>query len=471
MGALRIAHYALLWPALFSSLACSLHAQPYWAPVGFNDYHLVGPVQQIYASDDGNEIYYAGWFKLDTGEYWYDRNPVMRYSQGQWDTLGYFYSGFVRSVVIYHDTLIAGGYFFQTIDGEPLGNVAYWANGGWHAYGAIEGAVRKLRVLNDTLYAVGGFHIADGDSCMGVSRREGSAWVPVGGVQDPEVAMFEIIKYDGHLYACGNGTLNGAKGFFRYDGGQWLGVLPGITGGISHIESMAVYQGDLYVGGQILLQEGNAGQAIMRWDGSAFHPVGNGLQLFYNNFTALSNASCMTVHDDLLWVGGGFNYASGVGAHGVATWDGSRWCGVPGDMGTLIDGDLYPDIYGLAFYQDTLFVACGDSADGQFVNKGANYIASSYVDTCGAPVVVFEEMTDGGELHVWQSAAGELSIEGIPHGTALLTLFDATGRYLLQLSVSVIDAGPTKVRIPALPAGGYVLKCGWLARSFLLGVQ
>lgn len=459
----------IVWSVVFSSMACVLQAQPYWAPVGLTG--QVGPVQQVYATDDGDEIYYAGWFKLDTGAYWYYRNPVMRYAQGQWDTLGYFSGGLVTTVVLYHDTLIAGGGFYQTVDGEPLANVAYWADGGWHTYnGGLEDNVRKLRVLDDTLYATGGFHSVNGQPSMGIARLDGGQWVSVGGIQDPEVLLFDIIKYDGHLYACGNGTLNGAWGFFRYHGGLWAGVQPGITGGISHIESMAVYQGDLYVGGQILLQEGNVGQAIMRWDGTAFHPVGAGLQMYYNNFSAISNATCMTVHDDLLWVGGGFNYASGVEAHGVATWDGSRWCGVPGKMGMLYDGDLIPEVYGMAFYQDTLFVACMDSADGQFVNKGAKFIGSSYVDSCGAPVGMFEERERADGMRAWQSAGGELTIEGLAPGLHAIDLFDAAGRNVNQQLVPSVGVGPVNVRIPALASGVYSVNSGTAtARCVIVG--
>jgi hypothetical protein len=387
---MTLARTCLLVNLLLAALV-EIQAQPFWAAAGLPE--RCNPMRQVYAPESaGDEVYIVGRIILDTSAFWYPLNPVMRYAAGSWDTLGYVQWGFIESIVEYHDTLIIGGNFTLTDDGTACEGILYWANGAWHPYGDLEHQVRRLRVLDDTLYATGGFHSADGQPAMGIARREGGQWVPVGTVQDPDVLMLDVIKYQGHLIAIGNGYINGLRGIFQFDGTQWSALGQGIVGGVSGGACLAVYGGDLYVGGQLSIPEGNAGQEIMRWDGSAFHAVGTGLQWQLGDLLSFSTCADMKVHDGLLWVCGGFNYAGGVEAHGVATWDGSRWCGVQGDLVRYQNGG----VASMDFYGDTLFVACGDTADGQYMNKAAKFIGTSYADTCSGPVGVpaFESQAD-----------------------------------------------------------------------------
>ena len=429
-------------------LSCT--AQPTWAPAGLPE--RCAPVQQVYSpGSDSSDLYIVGRIILDTSAFWYPRNPVMHYTNGSWDTLGYVLWGLIRSIVTYHDTLIIGGDFYIMDGGGLCEGILYWANGTWNPYGDLQHAVDKLRVLDDTLYAVGGFNSADGHPCMGIAKREGGQWLNVGDVQDPDVSFIDVIKYQNQLVAAGVGYLGGIWGVYSFDGVQWAGLGPGTLGGISGVQCLAVYQGDLYVGGQILLQEGNPGQGIMRWDGTAFHPVGAGLQLDLNDFASIFSATCMTVHNSLLWVGGSFNYASGVEAHGVATWDGSHWCGVPGDLVQYQNGG----VSSMDFYHDTLFVACGDTADGQYMNKAAKFVGSSYVDSCSAPLG-FDLVT---EAWTWliltpNPATTSMSIKYTGPTARTLQIHDILGRTVLQVAYTrnaPLDVSP-------LAPGTYTLR-------------
>ena len=380
-------------------------------------------MRQVYAPAS-DEVYVVGRIILDTSAFWYPRNPVMRYSAGAWDTLSYVRWGFIESIVEYHDTLIIGGNFTLTDDGTPCEGILYWADGSWQPYGDLEHQVRRLRVLDDTLYATGGFHNADGQPTMGIARREGGQWVPVGTVQDPDVLLLDVCKYQGQLVAIGIGYLNGLRGIFQFDGNQWSALGPGIVGGVSGGACLAVYNGDLYVGGQLSIPEGNAGQEIMRWDGSAFHAVGIGLQWQLGDLLSFSTCADMKVHDGLLWVCGGFNYAGGVEAHGVATWDGSRWCGVQGDLVRYQNGG----VASMDFYGDTLFVACGDTADGQYMNNSAKFIGTSYADTCSGPVGISEAAVVSLTLAP-NPATDQITFSGLPGtGPWSIQLFDLEGR-------------------------------------------
>ena len=430
-------------------------AQPYWAPAGLPG--NAAPMAQVYANDAHDTIYYCGRTVLDTGSYWAAKNPVLRYSDGQWDTLGYLPTPIIKSVVLYHDTLLAGGSFTYLDDGTPAEGIAYWSGSAWQLYGDLDHAVWKLRVLDDTLYAVGSFDQADGQPAKGIARRQGGQWVPVGLLPMDEMWYWDVIKFQDRLITLGNGYINGLRGIYQLENNEWSVLGPGFTGGTSGAQSMAVYQGSLYVGGQILLQEGNAGQAIMRWDGTQFHPVGAGLQTYFNDFSSISNAVCMTVHNDLLWVGGGFRYASGVEAHGMATWDGSRWCGVPG----VLFGEQWGGAISMDFYHDTLFIACGDTADGQFVNNAAKFVGSSYVDSCGAPVgISTTAVVDHSRFLAWLDASGQWFVTGATPGIQPLFLSDAAGRVALRSQVRVPVDAPLRIDPGTLAAGAYMLRIG-----------
>ena len=442
--------FSTIRPVLFLSCftsALSFMAQPFWAPVGLPG--QAAPMKQVYANATRDTIYYCGRTNLD--EVPPNFNPVLRYAIGQWDTLGYIYTPIIHSVALYHDTLFAGGAFTYLDLATAAEGIAYWANGAWHPYGDLQHAVWKLRVLDDTLYAVGSFAQADGQAAKGIARRQGGQWAAVGQPPPGEMNLVDVIKYQGRLVTVGNGYINGLRGIFQLIGDEWSVLGPGFVGGVSGAQCMAVYQDDLYVGGQISIPEGNAGQEIMRWDGTAFHPLGTGLQWQLGDLSSFSTCADLKVHDGLLWACGGFNYAGGVEAYGVATWDGMRWCGVPGVFAP-------EGVYAMDFYGDTLFVSCGGLAAGEFVNYGAKFIGDDYVDSCGAPVGIPDNTNSTPQLQIWLSALGELSIQGLLNGVHQLGLYDVTGKSLFRRSIHSTGTGTNRIPIPGLRSGVYILQ-------------
>ena len=214
----------------------------------------------------------------------------------------------------------------------------------------------------------------------------------------PFYGLLDITKHEGRLVVCGSFFINGATSIAYLEGGQWNILGSGILGGLSSIHAMAVYQGDLYVGGQISMSGGNAGRDIMRWDGNQFQPVG-----------------------------GGFRYAGGVPAYGVAGWDGTQWCGVPGNLSDG-PGHLGVGQGGMAFYQDTLFVACGYLADGDSVHLAAKFVGTSYSDTCSGPVSVPLIEDPIRTLVRHDASAQELVVSATAHCD--VTIVDAVGHVL-----------------------------------------
>lgn len=99
---------------------------------------------------------------------------------------------------------------------------------------------------------------------------------------------------------------------------------PGVNG---TIYAVAVYKGDLIVGGSFSLAGGVPASNIARWDGVEWHALGAGTN---------SVVYALVVKDDNLFVGGSFNSGGGVGAACVASWNGTAWSSVGAFPGTYV---------------------------------------------------------------------------------------------------------------------------------------
>lgn len=382
-------------------------------------------LQEVYATPDQDTLYYCGTLQLNDVSWWAS-NSIMRLTAQGWDTIGVVH-GIVYSVVHWHDTLVVGG-AFTSVNDSPYTYLAAYVNNEWIRFGSVEDpSVRKLRVINDELYAVGGFQRIDGDTTVvGIAVRKGGRWHRVGNsAAQLDPVMLDVTASDGSLAVIGTVGNEVGRGIMQLVDSTWQLIGPGIQGGLSGAHSIMEYQGDLYVGGQLRMGEGNAGQDIMRWDGNQFHPLGSGLQRNLGDIATFSDCRAMQVHDGLLFVGGGFRFAGGIPADGVAVWDGSQWCGVPG---TLTQGTDY--VKSIAFYQDTLFVACGWLADGDSVNQAARFIGTTYVDSCTGPLSVLEPSSPS-TFFIYPNPANEqvmIDLSPETRGAVLVDITDALGR-------------------------------------------
>lgn len=401
-------------------------------------------IRQFYANDAHDTIYCAGAIGLDGTSNFGPTNPVMRYAEGRWDTLGVLW-GHIHTMVLYHDTLIAGGNFIEA-SGTPCQGIAYYDGSQWHPYGDLERSVRRLRVLDDELYAVGGFDLADGQTAPGVAKRVGNSWQPVGWFNN-QGSILDITKFNGNLIVIGNVDMENGRGIAEWNGSDWQLLGPGILGGFSGAQCLAVFQDQLYVGGQIDITAGNAGQNIMRWDGEQFHSLGQGLQQWLGNTSAIATAFTMAEHNGSLFVGGGFRAAGGVEAMGLATWDGTQWCGVPGDF------QATGGIMAMDFYHDTLFAACGAMLDGDSVNRAVKFVGEAYENECSGAVRVAPSQPVPDPVLLPNPAGENTSFHYRLSGAAWLDVHDAQGKLVhhrqlrgkgdtrIQLDVSGWSAG------------------------------
>lgn len=434
-------------------------AQPYWISAEMP--HANAAIINVVHTGASGTIYYGGYFDLDPIEP-LTQYAVMRYQEGDWDTL--WVDCMVVSVLEFHDTLFVAGACgpVNPADTPAVASVKYWDNGTWVQYGVFDTwGAKRLRAIDDTLYCTGGFSVVDGQVCNGIARRIGGQWqsLPVPFMDTPLIT--DIINFQGDLVICGTALyVDNTSRIARLHGGEWVAMGPGIVGGQSIPRVMREYEGDLYVAGSIYMDEGNPGRDILRWRNGTFEALGiPGLQLYLGDDNGTSTVFDMVVHDSLLFVGGGFRYAGGIEAKGVAIWNGEYWCGVPGN---LSEGQGHIACLAMDFYQDTLFVGCGLMADGDTVRYAAKYIGETYQGPCSTADV--SEPDALGTLIVYPNPVeSKLSIT-IPAGAkGIMEVFDAVGRLMMRAPTR-----STILDVSSWEAGIYILRVADFAPTRLV---
>lgn len=440
----------VLVPSLVLVIMAPAQAQ-WWVDAGIPVNQAHG-VTELYEDTANGTLYCLGHLEqVDIPGY--QTFHFCTYRDGDWAVSDPF-NHIVYTAINYRDTLIVGG-VFSNVNGLPIEHIAAFYAGEWHAYGSIDGTVRSLRILNGDLYALGYFDTADGVWCGGVAKRVGNSWVNIGNLAADQSAVLDALFYDGKLVIAGTITITGEtyRHVLQFDGEEWVPLGPGILGNIGGASSLAIYQGDLYVGGVIDINSGNAGHAIMRWDGEQFHPVGTGVQDLYGGYNYPAAIHELKVKDGLLFACGGFEYAGNVPANFVATWDGDRWCGVGGTL------DPQLGAIGMGFFGDTLFVGSGNVADGQAVNKLVRFIGEDFRDTCSVsmgPFVGIAQPRSSPAVELVALGHGQYRFDGIAVGSrAELNVYNGMGQ-LVRVVPGVEASEPFS--LSGLHAGTYVLE-------------
>jgi hypothetical protein len=150
----------------------------------------------------------------------------------------------------------------------------------------------------------------------------------------------------------------------------------GTQGGPATIVSALALGPDglLYAGGDFTTAGGVSANAIARWDGSQWQPLGSGMTGIDPWIFALAIGP-----DGSLYAGGYFTTAGGVAANRIALWDGARWY----PLGSGMNGG----VYALTLGQDgSLFAGGWFSTAG---GKPSSRIARWLKEVAMPPVVWF----------------------------------------------------------------------------------
>lgn len=416
-----------------------------WTDIGLPGYFQ--DWGDFYVDPSSGSLYATGWNQITPGS---GQVGVYRRIENGWDTLGIF-GNVVYNVVSYNDTLIAAG-GFSGVNGNPIAHIAFKDEGGWHPYGEFNLGINRTRIIDGELYAVGGFTMVDGQPCDGIAKRVGGHWEPVGDFGEvPQPYLFDVIKFDGKLVCCGNMDIVGQtyRDVYAYENGQWGPLGGGLLGTYSGGWEMIIYNGELILGGGFYLSAGNAGQCIMRWNGSMWQPLGAGTTDNNDSYNSAPNIHALAVHDGKLFVGGGFSYAGHVPAKGIAVWNGDVWCGLGSDLQMVHD---------IEFVGDTLLAMTWNNwIDGEYNSGGVRYLHATYDDTCslGTGMAINEWPAEPFAAYAEHS---QLQVTGLRDGTSSYSIVAPSGQTVRAGQVLAGGGRCEPVPISSLRPGVYLLR-------------
>lgn len=192
----------------------------------------------------------------------------------------------------------------------------------------MDARVRALIVHDDgsgpALYAGGDFDSAGGVSASGIARWVNGLWQKVGNGDELFAVNSLAIFDDGtepDLYAA-------AFDLMRWDGAQWSEV-PGQPSSVH--SAIGVHDsGDgpelIVSGGFFILTKDGWTEYIARWNGAAWHAMGDGLISVAHDYQLFVDGS-----GEKLFAAGGFGFFDGTTFEGgFGQWDGSNWSAVSG---------------------------------------------------------------------------------------------------------------------------------------------
>lgn len=217
--------------------------------------------------------------------------------------------------------------------------------------------------------------------------------------------------YNGQLIVGGEFTsIDGVacNAIAQWDGESWSALGTGM-GSYGSVYALAVYNGDLIAGGYFTTAGGVTCNSIAKWNGQTWSPLAGGM-------LGGGSVYALTVYNGELVAGGYFTRAGGVACRNIARWDGTSWSDVDIDMDsgvyalTVYNGDLIAGgSFTLAGDSPGDYVARWNSADGwSSLDSGMDsnvWCLSVYND----PVTQEDRLIVGGDF----ALAGDQTCKGI----------------------------------------------------------
>lgn len=127
-----------------------------------------------------------------------------------------------------------------------------------------------------------------------------------------------------------------------------------LDGGVAdEVYALARFQGDLIVGGTFESAGGVPAKGIARWDGTAWHDMGN---------ANVGTVTALLVHHGVLYVAGGFINAADDFEIGVLAWDGAQWA-------IFDDANEFVSIDDIIIFNDEVVIAADRRQPGHPFNR------------------------------------------------------------------------------------------------------
>lgn len=315
------------------------------------------------------------------------------YSQS-WTKVDTTLNNYVRCMEVYNNELYVAG--AMTMAGSmQVNQVARWNGTKWDSVSSgiyFGGDPQSFYRYKNDLVLVGNFpRMGNVTGTRNIAVWNGNQWKSIGGgVMGPTSVsyIYCATEYNGELYVGGNiieigGTT--VNRIAKWNGTNWVDVGGGVSLAITTVYSMAVYKGELYVGGYF----GKAGNisvnCIARWNGTKWDSLQSGTN-------SVVTSLFVDTAKNILYVGGGFSMAGNVPVSTIATWDGNNWS-APGQ-------GITGAAYSIVSFKNKIYT-CGQSSLGLVTDTVvANWDGSKWTSVPGINDTGFSLKEYNGELYV-----------------------------------------------------------------------
>jgi trimeric autotransporter adhesin len=269
-------------------------------------------------------------------------NKIAAWNGINWNTIGNgaAFGAPVYSITIFQGHLYASSIFINNPTRQNWFNK--WNGVAWDTISpCVNGTIDCFKENNGELYLGGTFHSTQNSNLNLLAKYDGTNLYPLP-LPAQSYSVMAIEFYRGDMYIAGNfyDTLQQVNDLEMWNGTNFTPLIPNcFLSGLDYVDAMAVFNDELYIGGNFTSVNGDPENYIMRWDGMQFHDVGNGLN---------GPVYKMKTYNDGLYVSGVFSMAGQLPVPGIVKWNGNQWislCDTFQSQGITdfikINGDLY----------------------------------------------------------------------------------------------------------------------------------
>lgn len=286
-----------------------------WNSLGYGLNNYVRSIE----FDSSNNILYAG------GNFTYSNSlkldQIAQWNGSNWDSMDTGGNGNpTYAMTIFDGKLFASTLFSYTFPNN-LHCLAFWNGTTWEwdtLNQKVNSSVRVFHEYNNELYLGGAFTKIGAMDVNRIAKYDGINFTaysfPVnGGTVDA------IEFYQGQMYVGGNfyDSITGINDLERWNGTAFESFgSGGLSFGVDMVNTMAVYNNELYIGGNFTIGAGDPANYIMRWDGSQFRDVGGGTDGVVHK---------LKVYNGELYASGSFHNIGSLTVDCLAKWNGVLW--------------------------------------------------------------------------------------------------------------------------------------------------